>query len=168
MQDPATDMNIVIISDDRHLSGLLRQAIEHRGLRCGMRRVEPTLTVSGAIRRLESDRHTPAPDMLFFDLSNPDPDKLLALKRVAFGNRRAKSPVVILTSDLSEHLLEDAGVADGRCIMFEPAELSCFLKKMHEHRKARFKRALNVMYELGPVLVRLPRSFVDSPETLLA
>ena len=75
---------------------------------------------------------------------------------------------MILTSDLSEHLLEDAGVADGRSIMFEPAELSCFLKKMHEHRSARFKRALSVMYELGPILVRLPRSFVDSPESLMA
>lgn len=168
MQDTGTDMNILIISNDRHQSGLLRQAIEQRGVRCAMRRIEPTLAAAGVIRRLESASDASAPDMVFFDLAKPDPDKLLALKRIAFGKRRTTSPVVILTSDLSEHLLKDAGVADGRSIMFEPAELSCFLKKMREHKSARFKRALSVMYELGPVLVRLPRSFVDSPETLLA
>lgn len=168
MQDTGKDMNILIISDDRHQSGLLRQAIEHRGVSCGMRRIEPNLAAGDTIRRLESANDPTAPDMVFFDLSKPDPEKLHALKRVAFGKRRAKSPVVILTSDLSEHLLKDAGVADGRSIMFEPAELSCFLKKMSQHREARFKRALCVMYELGPILVRLPRSFVDSPETLMA
>lgn len=168
MRDTGTDMNILIISSDRHQSGLLRQSIEQRGVRCSMRRIEPTLAASDAIRRLESASDAPTPDMVFFDLSKPDPDKLRALKRIAFGNRRAKSPVVILTSDRSEHLLKDAGVADGRSIMFEPAELSCFLKKMHEHQRARFKRALSVMYELGPILVRLPHSFVDSPETLMA
>ena len=133
-----------------------------------MRRIEPTLAAGDAIRRLESASDAPAPDMVFFDLGRPDPDKLRALKRVAFGKRRARSPVVILTSDLSEHLLEGAGIADGRSIMFEPADLSCFLRKMREHRRARFNRALSVMYELGPILVRLPRSFVDSPETLIA
>lgn len=168
MQDTgASDMHIVIISDDRHQSGLLRQAIEQRGMRCGMQRIEPSLRSGDAIRRLEAPGNT-SPDMVLFDLSHPDPEKLQALKRVAFGKRRARSPVVILTSDFSERLLEDAGVADSRSIMFEPAELSCFLKKMHEHRSARFKRALNVMYELGPILVRLPRSFVDGPETLMA
>ncbi len=168
MKDNGSGMNILIISDDRHQSGLLRQAIEQRGIECGMRRIDATNAACNYIRRAAPRGDNVAPDLVLFDLTQSDPDKLQVLKRIAFGKRRSPAPVVILTSDVSEQVLDHAGVADGRSVMFEPAELSCFLKKMQEHHRDRFKRALGVMYELGPILVRLPRSFVNRPETLMA
>ncbi|MDJ0919477.1 MAG: hypothetical protein QNJ05_17100 [Woeseiaceae bacterium] len=160
-------MNILIVSDDRHQSGLLRQAVEQRGIQCGMRRIDATNAACSYVHRAAPGDNV-APDLVLFDLSQADPSKLQVLKRIAFGRRRSPAPVVILTSDISEQVLSHAGVADGRSVMFEPTELSCFLKKMQEHRGERFKRALGVMYELGPIMVRLPRSFVGRPETLMA
>ena len=161
-------MNILVVSDDRRQSGLLRQAVEQRGIDCGMRRIDATNGAYRYLRRATPDGENAAPDLILFDLSEADPDKLQVLKRIAFGKRRSEIPVVILTSDMSEPALDHAGVSDGRAVMFAPTELSCFLKKMSEHRTGRFKRALSVMYDLGPILVRLPRSFVSPPESLMA
>ncbi len=168
MQDNGSGTNILVISDDRHQSGLLRQAVEQSGIECSMRRIDMTNGAYSYIRGGTPHGENTTPDLVLFDLSQADPNKLQVLKRVAFGKRRSPAPVVILTSDISEQVLDHAGVSDSRSVMFEPTELSCFLKKMQEHRRGRFKRALSVMYELGPILVRLPRSFVNRPETLMA
>lgn len=153
------DMNILLIADNRKRAGLLRQAMENKGLSCKLRRIDPGKLASAYARQLGMYRNTAAPDLILVDMTDLDPTTSEMLRTLAFGDKRASAPIVILTSHTSERQLDEAGVIDAHSTVFAPTELGCFLDKMREHKRRRFMRALGVMYQLGPVLVRVPRAF---------
>ena len=157
------EMNLLLIADSSERAGLLRQAMEQQGITCMMRRVDPGNGACAYVRRTGLYRKTTPPDLVLIDFTVPDAEKLSLLKSVAFGPKRSSAPVVILTSESGERLIGREGLTDNYSTMFAPTELNGFLSKMREHRRRRFMRALDVMYQLGPVMVRMPRSFVQRP-----
>ena len=128
-----------------------------------LRRVDPGNGACAYVRRTGLYKKTTPPDLVLVDFTVPDNEKLSLLKNVGFGPKRSAAPVIIFTSDHGERVINREGLTESYSTMFSPTELNCFLAKMREHRRRRFMRALDVMYQLGPVMDRMPRSFVQMP-----
>lgn len=157
LQTVAREMNILLIAQSSSRALALRDFMEEQQLNCLLRRVDPSNGARAYVRRTGMYQKTTRPDLIVFDFTSPDAEQLSLLKSIAFGPKRAGTPIVILTGESGERVLDRDGILDSYSTMFAPTELSCFLGKMREHRRRRFLRALEVMHEHGPILVRSPR-----------
>lgn len=160
MPTDTNSMNLLFISDSDEKAHMLRQAMEQQGLHGDIRRMRPTRSAVAYARRSGRFAEVTAHDFILFDFSEPNEQCLSIVADVAFGPNRATSPVILLTSPSSECLLDSDSLASDDHSMFAPTSLSCFLKKMRQHSRSRFMRALTVMSDLGPVLVRVPGFFL--------
>lgn len=149
-------MNLLLISDNSEKAAMLTQTMEQLGLSGEIRTMRPTRSAVAYARRSGRYRGATAYDFILFDFSEPSENSLSIVADVAFGPNRPAAPVILLTSPGSECLLDSDNLQSGDSSMFAPTSLSCFLKKMRQHSRHRFLRALSVMSDLGPVLVRLP------------
>jgi hypothetical protein len=55
-------------------------------------------------------------------------------------------------------LLDTGNIGGNKAIMFSPTSLSSFVRKMKNGKRSSFFKALNTLYQYGPILVRLPES----------
>jgi len=164
MSDDTKNLDVLLIADDSYRVAMLRQAMQQSGLNCTIRRLDQTKRASAYLKRLQPYEHSPRPDLVLFDLAEPDPRSIELLRDVAFGNRRSEVPVVLLTSPASEPLLESGEIDDGEATMFSPRSLQTFLKKLVGRRRSGFLRALKTLYQYGPILARQPDHFLEKRE----
>ena len=149
-------INALLISDSPDNASLLIDTMEREGLAGEIHRTRPSPAAVESARRCGRFRTAPPHDFVLLDFSAPDEASLSVVSELAFGASRARVPIVLLTSTESECLLKpDSPLTAGTC-MFAPTSLGSFIGKMRQHSRKRFLRALSVMCELGPVLVRLP------------
>lgn len=160
MPETMTTMNLLLISDCTEKAALLTQAMEQQGLHGEIRTMRPSRSAVACARRSGRYRRMAPHDFVLFDFSEPNEQCLAIVSDVAFGPNRAAAPVILLTSPSSECLLDSDSLEAGKSHMFAPTSLGCFLNKMQQHSRSRFLRALSVMSDLGPVLVRLPGFFL--------
>jgi CheY-like chemotaxis protein len=153
-------MNLLLISDSPQRAVMLMQIMQQLGLSGEIRRMRPTPGAVACARRSGRYRRAVPHDFILFDFSEPDERCLSIVSDIAFDPNQASAPVILLTSSASERLLDSDRLGGARNSMFAPTGLSCFLKKMRQHSRRRFLRALCVMSDLGPVLVRLPGFFL--------
>lgn len=153
-------MNLLLISDSPEKAEMLSQVMEQHELDGEIRRMRPTQSAVACARRNGRYRRTTPHDFILFDFSEPDEQCVSIVWDIAFGPHKASAPIILLTSSVSEHLLESGRLSNGGTRMFAPTGLSCFFRKMRQHSRRRFLRALSVMSDLGPVLVRLPGFFL--------
>ena len=153
MSEQIHSINALLISDSSDNASLLIDTMEREGLAGEIHRTKPSPAAVDSARRF---RTAPPHDFVLLDFSAPDEASLSVVSELAFGASRARVPIVLLTSIESECLLKpDSPLTAGTC-MFAPTSLGSFIRKMQQHSRKRFLRALSVMSELGPVLVRLP------------
>ena len=156
MSEQIYSINALLISDSSDNASLLIDTMEREGLAGEIHRTGPSPAAVDSARRCGRFRYAPPHDFVLLDFSKPDEASLSVVSELAFGASRARVPIVLLTSTESEFLLKpDSPLTAGTC-MFAPTSLSSFVSKMRQHPRKRFLRALAVMSELGPVLVRLP------------
>lgn len=167
MPNDDSSMNLLFISNSEEKADMLRQAMEQQGLRGDIHSMRPTRSAVAYARRSGRFKEATVHDFILFDFSEPDEKCLSIVADVAFGPNKAASPVILLTSPSSECLLDSGSLAVDDHGMFAPTTLSCFLNKMRQHSRSRFIRALNVMSDLGPVLVRLPGFFMRHRDDVL-
>lgn len=156
MTDANRDLNLVFITGKPNHAVFLQSLMLESG-------------VTGVIRRMSPDQHAvncsltkgvykkrSLPDLFLFDYSVPDKRNTAILKQIAFGDSKTSVPVVVLTSPASQAKLDGGAIDGGNAVMFSPTSLTSFVRKLrHEGRKSFFK-ALNTLYEYGPILVRAP------------
>jgi len=163
-----TTISVLMISAESDKAALLRQLMEQQGL-CGeIRRVEPgrgAITVAGRNGPCSADA---APDVVMLDFSAPDKRTVAVLQQIARDRMHLPAPVILLTSPASEELLRSGNVKFDASRVFAPTSLPSFVRKMREHSRQRFLRALSVMANLGPILVRLPASLPEQVENKAA
>ena len=149
-------INALLISDSQDNASLLIDTMEREGLDGEIQRARPSPAAVDSARRCGRFRYAPPHDFVLLDFSEPDEASQSVVSELAFGASPARVPIVLLTSSESEYLLKpDSPLTAGTC-MFAPTSLGSFIGKMRQHSRKRFLRALSVMSELGPVLVRLP------------
>ncbi len=159
-------MNLLLICDSAERGSMLTQTMQQQGFRGDIHHMRPSRSAVAYARRSGRYRRATPHDFILFDFSDPDAQSLAIVRDVAFGPNRAAAPVILLTSPGSECLLDSDSLPTEDASMFAPTSLTCFLDKMRQHSRNRFLRALTVMSDLGPVLVRLPGFFLRNSEDI--
>ena len=169
---PANDeqMKLLLISDGSEQAAMLRQLMEQHGLNGEIRRMGQGRSAVACARRTGPYRGEPPADLVLLDFSHPDRKSKSVVKQIAMGSSRPKTPVVLLTSEESDEALHSRELHFDENSVFAPTSLSCFVRKMQQHSRQRFLRALGVMADLGPILVRLPSALTrrNGDETALS
>jgi response regulator RpfG family c-di-GMP phosphodiesterase len=158
VQEIEKAINLVLITDDQGRAAILRGMMEKFGINGVIRRIDPGENAIHCARKSGSYREKSLPDLIFFDFTDPDEKSIAVLREIAFGDARARVPVVLLTSSDSLDLLDNGSVGDATAIMFSPTSLPSFVGKMTNGKRCAFFRALNTLYQYGPILVRLPET----------
>ena len=164
-------MQLLLISDSSERAAILRQLMEQQGLHGEIRRLDPGRSAIACARHSGPYRGEAMPDVVLLDFADPGRRNKSVVKEIALGSRRVATPVVLLTSQASEAALHSDELRFDENSVFAPTSLGCFIRKMRQHSRQRFLRALSVMAGLGPILVRMPGgSFAgqDGDETALS
>lgn len=159
---PANDepMKLLLISDGSEQAALLRQLMEQQGLQGEIRRMDQGRSAVACARQSGPYRGEPPPDVVLLDFTQPNRRSMSVVKHIALGGSRVTTPVVLLTGEASDDALHSKELRFDDSKVFAPTSLNCFIRKMQQHSRERFLRALAVMSDLGPILVRLPPTLV--------
>lgn len=170
MQANDQAMRLLLISASSERAAMLRQLMEQQGLQGEIRRLEPGRSAIACARHSGPYRGEASPDVVLLDFAQPDRRSKTVVKEIALGSSRVNTPVVLLTSHESDVALHSEELQFDENSVFSPTSLGCFIRKMQQHSRRRFLRALSVMADLGPILVRLPCNFAqqDNGDTALS
>ena len=157
------ELELLLLSKNGDLAENVGRTLQHYGPPCIIRSLRPSRRAVDGIRRLRTETRTRG-QLILFDFSAATEQNFEFGMEIACGPNRLAIPVVFLTSPDSEVLLEDAGPECCDTTMFAPIPLDRFIAKMLEHSEQRFLRALSLIYELGPIVVRLPASYLHQSE----
>lgn len=149
-------MKLLLISDSSERAAMLQQLMERQGLNGVIRRLDPGRSAIACARHSGPYQGEPTNDVVLLDFARPGRRNKSVVKEIALGSRRVDTPVVLLTSQESDAALYSDELHFDETSVFAPTSLGCFIRKMQQHSRRRFLRALSIMAGLGPILVRLP------------
>lgn len=164
MQPDDKTINLLLISDGSDQAAMLQHLMEQQGLQGQIRRMKQGRSAIACVRRKGPYRGESPPDVVLLDFSHPDSRSISVVKQVALGSGRSNTPVVLLTSEDSDEALHSKELRFDENSVFAPTSLSCFVRKMRQHSRRRFLRALEVMSDLGPILVSVPNALARQNE----
>ena len=166
MQRTKNGVDLVLIAENPSRAAMLRDTMRKNGITGVIRRLSPSPAAVDCARKTGAYANKGLPDLIVFDYSEPTEHNTSILRDIAFSNTRARVPVVLLTSPSSQDLL-DAGDVDGdTAVMFSPTSLVSFIRKMRAGKRQSFFRALQTLYQYGPILVRMPNKFLGCEQEM--
>jgi len=157
-------IRVLLVGNNSKRAALLQQEMDAHSPECRIRRLDPVYGAAACLSRQGSGTEAESPDVILFDFAEAETARLCLVKALALGPKRSSTPVVILTSPSTEGILQDTRRDFPKSTMFAPTELTSFIKKMRQHSRGHFLRALSIIYGFGPILVRLPRSFLTQSD----
>lgn len=152
------NVKLVLIADRASRASLLYNTMAQVSVCVDIRTLAPGESAVNCAQQRGPYRHNPLPDLFFFDFTDPDKRSIAVLRSIAFGPGKSAVPVILLTSPESQQLLDDGNIDGGNAVMFSPTSLISFARKMQEVNRARFLKALQTLYQFGPILVRAPQA----------
>lgn len=158
MQEQEKGIDLVLIADNAGRASMLRDALEDSGINGVIRRLEPGSPAIDCARRAGAYRQKNLPDLILFDYADPNERTTSVLRDLAFSKEKARVPVILLTSRNSQDLLDTGDVGGKETIMFSPTSLKSFVGKMRIEKRTSFFKALDTLYQYGPILVQMPES----------
>ncbi len=147
-----TSIDALLMTNDPELAN--RLAPDSPGLRIA-ETLRPTKRGLAAVRKLEASGSARL-DVILFDFRRPTGRGLDLAIQLVCAPRAARIPVIWLITPESEQLLDSRELECCDTTSFAPIALDHFMLKLAQHREQRFLRALALLYELGPILVRVP------------
>lgn len=168
MQGTTNDLNLVLISDNPTSASMLRDAMQTCGIHGLIRRLPPGAAAVNCARKKGAYARKALPDLILFDYSLPEEHNTSILRDIAFSGERARVPVVLLTTPVSQQLLDNGDLDEHRSVMFSPTSLTSFVRKLSVNKRKSFFRALDTLYQYGPILVRMPSAFAGFDQSGMA
>ena len=156
VNDTIGTLRLLLISADARKSALLKQTIGSCVTRCKLRRIDPGpgALASATNRGPHSDQ--PPPHIILLDVERADAAIVGVAKKLATDVSRPPVPLVLLTTAESENELRNGRLPIDDSRVFEATSLAGFAGNLARHKPKRFLRALAILSDLGPVLVRMP------------
>lgn len=159
--DAEMPLNLCLIADDTFRIAMLRRAIKAAGIPCSITRVARTAAAVMFLKKKGPNGKMTEPDLVLCDFADVDKAACRSVSAIAFGSQRSRTPVLLLTSLLSETLLDSGELDDGQATMFAARPLELLLEKLAGDERSAFLHALAVLYQYGPVLARQPAHFLE-------
>lgn len=148
--------NLLLIEDFPEMAGHLREELKAAHLECRLHIVGAGTTALSYLRRTKPYGDAPVPDLILFDFSEPKTRFFKLLDELKSDPELSEKPLVLLTSDKSEEMLTKRYEEKDQCTIFSPVGLESFLQSMQSLDLRRFLHAIQLIEQLGHVLVRLP------------
>lgn len=156
VQESKDKIDLVLIADRPGRATLLHDLMHDNDVTGIIRRLAPGDRAVHRVRQTGEFRHTPLPDLFFFDFSNPDNLQTAVLRKIAFGRNKSTVPVVVMTSPETEALLDRGDIDGGEAVMLTPTSLAACINRLRSTKRRAFFKAMRIFYEFGPILVRTP------------
>lgn len=154
-------LTFVVIADDSYRIALLRRAVREAGVACTIYRVPLTTGARAFLKPRSPNGTATQPDLVLCDFASTDASACRTVRAVAFGSQRSPVPVVLLTSKATEELLDKGELDEGEATMFSPRPLDFVMRKLAGDDRRTFLRALETLYQYGPILARQPDVFLE-------
>lgn len=161
-------MHFLLISRCPLRAALIEQQFRAAGAAARVRRMDPGANALACARHSGPYRSEPAPDAVMLDVAEPDDEIAGLLTGLAGRDAGAAPPVILLTTPGSEGRLCQAPFKLDTSRIFAPTDLTCFAANLARRSRARFRRALEVLAGLGPILIRLPVEPNETPALRVA
>ena len=161
MSQQNNGIRLAIIGDDVKRLALLRQEIGRYDAFCEIQTLD---AAQAALMKqaISGQGAVDTADVVLVDFAGPETARLSFVQALAFGRKRADTPVVIMTSEESESLLRSSADKRNKPTMFSPTPFSAFMTGLLQKKRNRFLKALDTIYQFGPILVRLPSSAIPN------
>ena len=161
-------LNTLLISSSPERAGLIRKIMARHDLADTLQRISADDRAAERVRRMCVDRSERRPDLVLFDFVDATSRGKRLLSELALRKGRLRVPVVVLTSQDTEDLLQSGALDKGEAVMFAPGELGVFVKKLSDRRRKRYLWSLAVLYQYGPILLRSNDCDAMQEEQMLA
>lgn len=149
-------LNILLIANNTDSIQVIRQALEASNTRCRLLMVGVGPSTLSYLRREGPYTEAPVPDLILFDVIDAETDSIAVLKRIKADPGFQSVPIVLLTNDESELVLDDMQLGPTRYTTFSPVDLESFLNALNAIQPSRFMHAISLLENFGFVLVRMP------------
>ena len=159
MTRPNKDLNILLLEDESRRATLVRELLKESHVACRLHTMGVGHNALKYLQHIEPFDDAPTPDLILFDVADPDKQSLKILDTINTKDSSRNIPCVLITSPDSEHMLQS--VYGGNRLIFSPIELHAFLEKMQSIEIDRFLQAVKLIDNHGFVLVRLPTAFIQ-------
>ena len=150
--DPDARLKITLVSDDSYQLACLQSDMRAVGLRAELSLRKPGHSTAAALRRKRLDKS--GPELVLLDFTRDDIVARRMLKSIAFGEKRSRAAVAILTSPETERLLDAGEIDGGEATMFSPTRVDVLFGKLTNGKARTMLRSIGVLNEYGPVLIR--------------
>lgn len=168
MIESGKEMNLMLITDKPDRAWMIRDLMQKSDVSGVIRRLPPSMAAINCAHQSGKYRSKTLPDLFFFDYSSPDDRTTAILKKMAFGGNKSSVPVILLTSPQTQELLDTGEIDGGDAVMFSPTGLPSFVEKMRCGKREAFFKALNTLFQFGPILVRMPSEILAQDASELA
>ena len=149
-------LNILLIGNNIATTRLVTDSLKSSNTRCRLLSVEHGPKSVACLKREGAHRDEPAPDLVLFDAACPDNESLQALKTIKTDPACRNLPIVLLTRDDAIAGLEEFAAENGGHTAFSPVDLDSFLDALNAINPERFIGSINLLANVGFVLVRIP------------
>lgn len=149
-------INVLLISNHAERSSRLPSCLQQHRFDCNLTVMKPGRRSLAIARRSKRYRDVADHDLVMIDFVGPDPVMSSVVQQLAARDSRLTAPLILLTMQDSESELDKTLDPMIRERSFAPTSLSSFVGKLRQHSIRRFLRALTVVSEIGPIIVRLP------------
>lgn len=148
--------NILLIDDSAENVRSVQGAMSAIRFDCSLRTIGAGIGTMAYLRRKCPYADAPDPDLILFDLSDPQSRYFKLLDAIRADEKLASKPIVILTNDAAQEKLAAKYGSRQDSTMFSPLELDKFLGTMKSLEPKRFLGAVQQLEKFGLVQVRLP------------
>lgn len=150
--EPDARLKITLVSDESYRLACLQGCMRAAGLSAELSLRKPGHATAAALRRKRLDKT--GPELVLLDFTRDDVVARRMLKSIAFGEKRSRAAVGILTSPETERLLEAGEIDGGEATMFSPTRVDVLLGKLTNGKALTMLRSIGVLNQYGPVLIR--------------
>lgn len=157
MIEKDSKLNVLLVESAVSRISLIRDALTRSQNPCRLHAVGVDKNTLSYLRKDGPFATAPTPDLVMFDVSEPERNDLKILDRMQKETAARDVPMVVLTSAETEAIIEDNYSEQNGCVLFSPIELDNFLSTMHARSPARFLSAVTLIQKIGFVMVRLPQ-----------
>jgi len=150
--ESSTRLKITLVSDQPYQLACLQGDMRAAGLSAELTLKKPGHTTNQALRRRNLEKT--GPELVLLDFTHDDIISRRMLKSIAFGEKRSRAAVAVLTRPETERVLDSGEIDGGDATMFSPTRVDVLLDKLGGNNAGAMLRSISVLNEYGPVLIR--------------
>ena len=151
MQD--RNLKIVLVSDQSIRVARLKNELAGAGVSARLVLKPPNHSTAALLRRIGASKSKPN-CLVLVDFTEDSVLSRRMLKNIAFGERRCRAVVGVLTAPETEELLESGEIDGGEATMFSPTEIGVLAKKLAGRACQEVLHSMSVLNQYGPILIR--------------